>query len=204
MKVVSLKDYAAEKGISYEAVRQQVVRYKDELSSHVIKDGRQQFLDEEAVAFLDAKRQKNPVAIIQQDKNERIEELEEQVKQLLIKIAAQADKISEMAQWRADHALAIAEADQTKLLLDDTRAQLIKIESEMAERVEMARQEAAEAAKADAAEEMSNAVTKVRMEAQKAAADAEHLHQQELAARDEKIRELQNRSRWQRFLDVFK
>lgn len=58
MHVISLRDYAAQKGITYEAVRQQVVRYKDELEGHIIKDGRQQFLDEEAVSFLDAKRQK--------------------------------------------------------------------------------------------------------------------------------------------------
>lgn len=121
MKVISLKDYAAEKGISYEAVRQQVVRYKEELDPHIIRDGRQQFLDEEAVAFLDAKRQKNPVAIIQQDKNEQIEALEEQVKQLLIKTASQADRISELAQWKADNAVAIAQAHQTQLLLDNAQ-----------------------------------------------------------------------------------
>ena len=73
MKTVSLKDYAEQKRVSYEAVRQQVIRYKKELGNHIIRDGRQQFLDEEAVAFLDEKRQKNPVTVIQQDKNEQIE-----------------------------------------------------------------------------------------------------------------------------------
>ena len=75
MKTVSLKDYAEQKRVSYEAVRQQVIRYKKELGNHIIRDGRQQFLDEEAVAFLDEKRQKNPVTVIQQDKNEQIEAL---------------------------------------------------------------------------------------------------------------------------------
>lgn len=117
MNVISLKDYAAQNNISYEAVRQQVVRYKDELAGHVIRDGRQQFLDEDAVAFLDAKRQKNPVAIIQMDKDEQIEALEDQVKQLLVKTAAQADRISELAEWKADNALLIAGAEQNRLAL---------------------------------------------------------------------------------------
>lgn len=117
MNVISLKDYAAQNNISYEAVRQQVVRYKDELGGHVIRDGRQQLLDEEAVAFLDAKRQKNPVAIIQMDKDEQIEDLEDQVKKLLVKTAAQADRISELAEWKAENALLIAGAEQSRLAL---------------------------------------------------------------------------------------
>lgn len=126
MTVISLKDYAAQNNISYEAVRQQVVRYKDELESHIIRDGRQQFLDEEAVAFLDGKRQKNPVAIIQQSKDDAIEELRLEREQLLLKVAAQADKISELAQWKADNALAISGAAQTQLLLDTTKAELVQ------------------------------------------------------------------------------
>ena len=37
---------AKQNNISYEAVRKQVARYKDELKGHLIKEGRQQFLDE--------------------------------------------------------------------------------------------------------------------------------------------------------------
>lgn len=118
VNVISLKDYAVQKNISYEAVRQQVVRYKDELAGHLIRDGRQQFLDEEAVAFLDAKRQKNPVAIIQMDKDEQIEDLRMEREQLLHKIAEQANRISELAQWKADNAMLIVGAEQNRLALE--------------------------------------------------------------------------------------
>lgn len=131
MNIISLKDYAKEKNISYEAVRQQVVRYKDELGSHVIKDGRQQFLDEEAVAFLDAKRQKNPVAIIRMDKDEQIEELEQEKSNLLIKIAEQADKIAQLSEWKADHAIAIAEANQKQLLLEENQKKIEYLENSL-------------------------------------------------------------------------
>lgn len=157
MNVISLKDYAAQKNISYEAVRQQVVRYKDELEGHIIRDGRQQFLDEDAVSFLDAKRQKNPVAIIQQNKDEQIEALEEQVKQLLVKTAAQADRISELAEWKADNALLLAGAEQSRLALQATqeeKAVLQRDYDQAAEALEQMREEAAQRLQeAEAAEE---------------------------------------------------
>lgn len=127
MKLISLKEYAEQKGISYEAVRQQVARYRDELGDHVVVDGRQMFLDEEAVAFLDERRQKNPVVMIQESKDEAIEALRADREQLLIKVAAQADRISELAEWKADHALAIAAAEHHELQLkaaEDDKAQL--------------------------------------------------------------------------------
>lgn len=157
MNVISLKDYAAQKNISYEAVRQQVVRYKDELAGHVIRDGRQQFLDEEAVAFLDAKRQKNPVAIIQMDKDEQIEALEEQVKQLLVKTASQADRISELAEWKADNALLIAGAEQSRLALQAAQEEKATLQRDYAQAAQALEQMRAEAAQrlqeAEAAEE---------------------------------------------------
>lgn len=147
MNVISLKDYAAQKNVSYEAVRQQVVRYKDELAGHVIRDGRQQLLDEDAVAFLDAKRMKNPVAIIQMDKDERIEALEAQVKALLAKTADQADRISALAEWKADKSLLIAEAEQSRLALQtaqNERAALQHDYDQAIETIEQTRKEAAQ------------------------------------------------------------
>lgn len=112
MNVLSLKDYAEQRNVTYEAVRKQVARYKNELEGHIIMDGRQQFLDDEAVAFLDAKRKKNPVVLYQQNKDEQIRALEEENKNLLIEVAA-------LAKWKADNAVAIAEVNQTRQLLED-------------------------------------------------------------------------------------
>lgn len=153
MNVISLKDYAAQKNISYEAVRQQVVRYKDDLGGHVIRDGRQQFLDEEAVAFLDAKRQKNPVSIIQMDKDEQIETLEAQVKELLVKTANQADRIAALSEWKAEKSMLLASAEQTKLQLQAAEEKNREQEREIADAiVEIDRQKRAvdeEKARAD-------------------------------------------------------
>lgn len=117
MKVITLRDYAKQSNISYEAVRKQVVRYQDELAGHLIRDGRQQFLDEEAVAFLDARRQKNPVAIIQMDKNEQIEQLESENKQLLLKLAAVQDAL-------------LTEKEKTAALLDEKKGEIALLEAD--------------------------------------------------------------------------
>lgn len=165
MNVISLRDYAAQKGITYEAVRQQVIRYKDELEGHIIKDGRQQFLDEEAISFLDSKRQKNPVAIIQQNKDDELEMLRQQKEALLVKVAEQGDKldalhtkIEDMLQLQIDAkaatlALEAATAREGELRKDAQSAQERAAESEkrvaeMLAEVEAARAEAAEAAAA--------------------------------------------------------
>lgn len=84
--MITLKDYAKKRNTSYEAVRQQVNRYRDELGDHLYKQGRTQFLDDEAVAFLDARRKTNPVVVIEHDKDDRIAELKAQNEALKVKI----------------------------------------------------------------------------------------------------------------------
>lgn len=93
MKVITFRDYADQRGISYEAVRQQVVRYRADLEGHIVRDGRQQLLDEEAVSFLESKRKKNPVTIIQQSKDEELQLLRQQKEALMAKVAEQGDKL---------------------------------------------------------------------------------------------------------------
>ena len=135
MNVITLRDYAKQNNISYEAVRKQVVRYQDELAGHLIKDGRQQFLDEEAVAFLDARRQKNPVAIIQIEKDEKIEQLEKENKQLLLALTSVQEAL-------------LAEKEKTGAMLAEKNAQvaLLQADNEVAKgEVAKAAQEAKEA-----------------------------------------------------------
>lgn len=100
----SMREYAEKCGVSYEAVRKQVNRYSAELGEHIYKVGRTQFLDDEAVAFLDAHREKSPIVILSHDKDDRIEELEAenealkiQVMQLQGKLIERDDRIIELS-----------------------------------------------------------------------------------------------------------
>lgn len=116
--MISLKDYAKNKGVSYEAVRKQVNRYKDELTGHIHKQNRTQYLDDEAVAFLDSKRAESPVILLQMDKDEEIQRLSNENKALLIKIAELQEAL-------------LNEKDQVKLLQDEKIA-LLEAKQEMA------------------------------------------------------------------------
>ena len=94
--MVSIRDYAKMNNVSYEAIRQQVKRYEDELNGHIIKQNRTQFLDDVSVDILDQHRKENPVVIINKDTDSRLKQLEDENKNLLIKVAQQADKISQL------------------------------------------------------------------------------------------------------------
>ena len=73
--MITLREYAEKHGISYEAVRKQVKRYREELGDHLQTKGRTQYLDEVGVAFLDERRAGNPIIIMEQGKDEQIEAL---------------------------------------------------------------------------------------------------------------------------------
>ena len=59
MELMTIKDYAESRNITYEAVRKQVRQYKkSDLKGHLNYQGKLTFLDEYAVDFLDKHRQK--------------------------------------------------------------------------------------------------------------------------------------------------
>lgn len=91
--MITIRDYAKKHNISYEAVRKQVNRYKNELGEHLFKQGRVQYLDDEAENFLDNKRADNPIILIEHDKDDRIKELEEQNEALKTKIIQLQEQI---------------------------------------------------------------------------------------------------------------
>lgn len=82
MELVTLKQFAIDQGISYEAVRKQVVKYADDLSDHIVKKDRTQLLDEFAVEFLKNRRRESPVVLMTMDKSEENEQLKKEVESL--------------------------------------------------------------------------------------------------------------------------
>lgn len=86
--MVTIKEYAKSKNVSYEAVRKQIQKYKDkELKEHVIRKNKTQYLDDYAVEFLDNRRRESPIMVVQMNKDEEIERLEMENKALLLKVA---------------------------------------------------------------------------------------------------------------------
>lgn len=78
----TIKQYAEEQGVSYEAIRKQISTYKDELKEHIVIKGRTQYLDDWAVNFLTERRKENPVIIVSQEKADEVEALRQQIEAL--------------------------------------------------------------------------------------------------------------------------
>lgn len=182
--LISIKDYAKQNRITYEAVRKQVARYREELEEHIIKDGRQQFLDDYAVAFLNDRRQKSPIIMYQKSKDEQIDEMEASIKKLLAENTELNQQIAALYREQAETAHLLAEANANKLALE---ASIVE-KAQLQEQLEQARREKQEVAdQADIArqqisiigEERDQAANKAKeehdaliaMEAQKRAAE---------------------------------
>lgn len=93
--MITIKDYAAEKNVTYEAVRKQIVRYKKELKNHIVKKNRTQFLDEYAVNFLNDRRKENAITVINTERTEYIKELEQDNRRLYKKIEQLQEQLLE-------------------------------------------------------------------------------------------------------------
>lgn len=101
----SIKEYAEKKGVTIQAVYQQINRKqnKDFISQHSRKINGIKYLDDEAVAYLESKRENSPTVVIQTDDKERMEELERQNEMLKAKVMelqelviAKSDKIEQL------------------------------------------------------------------------------------------------------------
>lgn len=89
----TIREYAKNNGVSYEAIRKQIKTYELELKEHIMKNGRTQYLDDYAVEFLNKKRANNTIIVAQADKDEEIKRLENENKALLLKVAELQDQL---------------------------------------------------------------------------------------------------------------
>lgn len=144
--MISLKEYAKKNHITYEAVRAQVKRYRAELDDHIIQDGRTQYLDDVAVAFLDERRQKNPVVVYQQSKDETIEAMRQELEGAYKKIATQADRIAELQQFKIETMERRQELEDARTAQERRSQELLQREAAMDEEVRAAVQAATIAA----------------------------------------------------------
>lgn len=116
----SIKNYAKARNISYEAARKQVKRYAAELEGHIRTQNRTQYLDNYAVELLDSHRQSSPIVIMQQDKDDELQQLRQENKALLQQVAALQDKLLTAREKAVEAArqtamLEAAEADKDRL-----------------------------------------------------------------------------------------
>lgn len=186
--MITIKDYAKQKGVSYEAIRKQIKRYEDELEGHLVKQNRFLMLDDEAVQFLDSKRSENPVIVYEQNKDEELEQLRHENKVLLIQMNTVQDQLGKVQQKL------IAEMNTTKLLTQEKVQYLeYKAQSEQKEiqLKDLARAWDAAQAKADQQE----AVLRLKEQQIGALSAAKETAAASLKAADERIAQAEARAK---------
>lgn len=114
MKYITIRDYAEQKRVTYEAVRQQVARYRDELKEHIVYQGKTQMLDEYAIGFLDERRASNPVVVLDEERKEEIDDLKKQVELLTKQLMANQQ---EMIELQKESRTLLEQKNEAQLLL---------------------------------------------------------------------------------------
>lgn len=145
--MITIKDYARETGVSYEAVRQRIKRYEDELGGHIHRQGRTQFLDDVAVAFLNEHRMQNPVILYDrgagedfralqdelENSREETRDLRDQMKkkdEIMALLVQQNEQYrlqaASVARLEADNEIAKARANKAESVAQEAQEQLAK------------------------------------------------------------------------------
>ena len=93
MNLISIRDLAKDQGVSYEAIRRQVVKYSEDLRGHIVIQDGKQFLDESAVEYLKERRRSSPIVLVNQTQGEEIERLKEQIETLKTQLINAQDRI---------------------------------------------------------------------------------------------------------------
>ena len=124
--MITIKDYANNHNVSYEAVRKQLRRYADQLEGHITRKNRTQYLDEYAEQFLTEKRQQSVVIVREQAREDELEALRKEVSDLRFRLMSATETIMK---------------NQEKIIeLQDERAELLLEKSKQAHLLETARE----------------------------------------------------------------
>lgn len=128
---MTIREYAKQKGVSYEAIRKQIARYKDDLDGHLIREKRSILLDDFAVEFLDDRRRESPVIVLNESEKESVERLKAQleaVKNELIATQKTVITLQEekqlMIEAKTKYDLLLESNTEQQKMIDDLRQNL--------------------------------------------------------------------------------
>jgi chromosome segregation ATPase len=131
----SIKEYASSRGISYEVVRRQMKRYANELEKFTTKQGRQTYLNDQGVEFLDQHRAPKTLVVEYPDN-----ELKDEIERLRAQIEHYRDTID-----RLNATIIEKDKEQSQLIEDKTRYQtLLEIRDNEHAQLEQAQKELTE------------------------------------------------------------
>lgn len=116
--MVSIKEYAESKGVSTQAVYKQLKTHEKALLGHIQKVNGKRYLDDEAVAYLNAQSENTPSVIVQTGNDELISELRAENERLKQKVEFLQDQ---MLQELMKQNKTISELTEKVLLLTEQK-----------------------------------------------------------------------------------
>ena len=174
--MTTIRDYAKKHHVSYEAIRSQVSRYRDQLGEHIVTKGQTKYLDDFAVEFLDNRRKDNPLVVVNSDQREEVERLTQQIDALKNELMTTQKRVIEL---QSENQLMLADKARYDLLLESSNEKQAMIET-LRDDLKSARADAErtrddlDAAKADAEKIRKEAdETREKLEKERDAAQAD-------------------------------
>lgn len=123
--MIKLQDFARQMGVTDRAVQKHLKKYAAELEGLYQRKGPNgTWLTEEACEILRNKMRQQPIAVADAESNREKAELRTENERLHRELEAALKVNSMLSQWQADNSLLIAGAEQNKLLLESTKAEL--------------------------------------------------------------------------------
>lgn len=99
--LLSIRDYAKSRFISYEAARRSVIRYKKDLKGKIEVKQHTQYLTDAAIEFLDEHRKYSPIIVHKDNERQEKEIQKNELEDLRAKYTAALEKIAAL---QAEHA----------------------------------------------------------------------------------------------------
>lgn len=114
--MVTVRDYAEKRGVSVQAIYKQMKAHEKELKGHVKIVKKIKYLDDYAVEYLTVQSSESPTIIMQTDQNERIEQLERENHNLLLKVAELQEQVIKKSE-RIEQ----LQEEKTKFLIENVK-----------------------------------------------------------------------------------
>lgn len=96
MELVTLRQFAKEKRITYEAVRKQVIKYAEDLEGHIVTMDNTKYLDEYAQKFLSERRRLSPIVVKIEDTQADNGEYQAQIEALKTELLQAQKKVIQL------------------------------------------------------------------------------------------------------------
>lgn len=124
--MTTIREYAKKHHVSYEAIRSQVSRYRDQLGDHIVTKGQTKYLDDFAVEFLDNRRKDNPLVVVNSDQRETVEMLTQQLEALKNELLSTQKRVIEL---QSENQLMLADKIKYELLLESSNEKQTMIDT---------------------------------------------------------------------------